>query len=52
MTFYVKYRSGATFTYVHDVPNKLMLTYLFNKFRRDPEVVRVLTEVSNVTVNG
>jgi len=52
LTFHVKYTSGATFTYVHEVKNQLMLRYLFNQFRGDPSVVRVLTEVSNATING
>jgi hypothetical protein len=52
LTFHVKYRSGATFAYVHEVKNQLMLRYLFNQFRRDENVVRVLTEVSNATING
>jgi hypothetical protein len=52
LTFHVKYKNGATFTYMHEVKNKLMLRYLFNQFRRDENVVRVLTEVSNATING
>jgi len=45
MTFHVKYRSGATFTYVHEVKSNAMLNYLFSQFRRDLSVERVLAEV-------
>lgn len=52
LTFHVRYKSGATFTYVHNVKNKVLLAYLFNQFRRDPDVVRVLTEVTYASFNG
>lgn len=52
LKFYVKYDTGATFTYVHNVNNKVLLAYLFNQFRRDPSVVRVLTEVNHGIVNA
>ena len=43
--FHVKYNTGATFTYVHEVKSSYMMAYIFNQFRRDPSVVRVLAEV-------
>jgi hypothetical protein len=52
LTFHVKYKSGATFTYMHNVKNPVLLNYLFNQFRRDPDVVRVLTEVTNAFIDG
>ena len=45
MTFYIKYKTGATFTYVHEVRNAIWLKYYMDQFYRDPSVVRVLAEV-------
>lgn len=52
LTFHVKYKTGATFTYVHKIRNEIWLKYHIDQFRRDPNVVRVLTEVSDASFNG
>lgn len=45
MKFYVRFDTGATFTYVHEVRNAIWLKYYMDQFYRDPSVVRVLVEV-------
>lgn len=45
MIFHVRYKTGATFAYRHEVKTSYMMAYLFNQFRRDPSVERVLAEV-------
>lgn len=45
MIFHVRYKSGATFAYRHEVKSTAMMAYLFHQFRRDPSVERVLLEV-------
>lgn len=45
MKFHVRYKSGATFTYVHEVKSNAMLSYLISQFNRDLSVERVLVEV-------
>lgn len=52
LKFYVKYDTGATFTYVHKVISTGWLKYYMDQFRRDPNVVRVLTEVSYGIANA
>lgn len=42
ITFHVKYKTGATFTYEHEIKNEVMLRYFINQFRHDPLVERVL----------
>ena len=44
-TFHVRYKTGATFTYVREIKSKLWLEYYVRQFRQDPSVERVLVEV-------
>jgi hypothetical protein len=45
MTFYVKYKSGATFTQELKVIDVRWLNYYVRQFRQDPSVERVLVGV-------
>lgn len=45
LTFYVKYRSGATFVQKIKVTNDVWIKYYVRQFRQDQLVERVLVEV-------
>ena len=45
MTFYVRYKTGATFTHSYKIRNEVWLEYYVQQFRQDPMVERVLVEV-------